>query len=587
MPRTRPTSPLFFSQRLGGAEALSSEDSFLLSASAPSCLGAKTVTPNSCLWPGTSRSHSIGRISFPGPLCAGILAFNLLAIFLAGCGNSSARTDTLIYAQSEDPKTLDPVNTDIAEAVHVITNVFDTLVTYHDETSEIVPALAEKWETSEDGLAWTFHLRQGVRFHDGTELNAEAVKISFDRLLADEHPLVYDTARPYQSAYSMIRDIETPDGNTVVFHVKHPSAVFLSNLAMFCGSIVSPSALQELGSAFADNPVGTGPFRVAKWARDQQLVLERFEDHWRGAPKLKNIIFVPVRESATRLQRLQRGEIDLADNLSPSELSVLAKDKGMTVQEVEGMNVCYLSMQTEKPPLDNLQVRQAIWLAINKQELIQVGYTGHADPAKSMVPPTMWGHHDQLADWPFDLAEAKELMDQAAAESGFSLPVRLSLSIPNQARTYMPRPIEMADFVKDSLAKIGIEVSVVGRDVNQHFEALMAGKHELGLAGWNSDNADPDNFLYSLLDPDNISDAGNNLSRWRNDQFHELLLAGQKEMDREKRLTMYHEAQQLVLDEAPVVPLAHTKIRTGHKSRLKGYRLHTTGLVRLRQAYFE
>jgi len=515
------------------------------------------------------------------------LTVSLLAAALCGCGGSSARTDTLIYAQSEDPKTLDPINTDIAEAVHVITNVFDTLVTYHDETSQIVPSLAEKWETSDDGLNWTFHLRQGVKFHDGTPMNAAAVKVSFDRMLADQHPLVYDTARPYQSAFSMIRAIETPTELTVVFRLKHPSAVFLSNLAMFCGSVVSPTALEKLGQEFADKPVGTGPFRVSKWTRDQQLVLTRFDDHWRGPAKLKNIIFVPVRESATRLQRLQRGEIDLADNLSPSELSVLAKDPAMTVQEVDGMNVCYLSMQTEKKPLDNVKVRRAIWLAINKRELIQVGYTGHAQPAKTMVPPTMWGYHEQMEDRPLDLAEAKRLMIEASQEAGFSLPVRLSLAIPNQARTYMPRPIEMADYLKDALAEIEIDVSVVGRDVNQHFQALMAGQHELALAGWNSDNADPDNFLYSLLDPDNISDAGNNLSRWRHDRFHELLLNGQKEMNRDNRLALYLEAQEIVLAEAPVVPLVHTKIRTGHQSRLKGFHLHTTGLVRLRQAHFE
>jgi peptide/nickel transport system substrate-binding protein len=541
-----------------------------------------------------SGVYNAGRLLAPNQAmtrtvtCCLSLAFAaLLAACLCGCGSSSARTDTLIYAQSEDPKTLDPINTDIAEAVHVITNVFDTLVTYHDETSEIVPSLAEKWGTSDDGLAWTFQLRKGVKFHDGTPLNAAAVKTSFDRLLADKHPLVYDTARPYQSAYSMIREIATPDDRTVVFHLKHPSAVFLSNLAMFCGSVVSPAALEKLGADFADQPVGTGPFKVVKWTRDQQLVLERFDDHWRGPARLKNIIFVPVRESATRLQRLQRGEIDLADNLSPSELSVLTKNSAMKVQEVDGMNVCYLSLQTEKAPLDNVKVRRAIWLAIDKRELIQVGYTGHAQPAKSMVPPTMWGHHDRLEDRPFDLAEAERLMKEASQEAGFSLPLALALSIPNQARAYMPRPIEMADYLKDALAKIGIEVSVVGRDVNQHFQALMAGEHELGLAGWNSDNADPDNFLYSLLDPDNISDAGNNLSRWRDDRFHELLLAGQKEMDREKRLALYLEAQEIVLAEAPVVPLAHTKIRTAHQSRLNGFHLHTTGLVRLRQAHFE
>ena len=518
--------------------------------------------------------------------CLTVLSAALLALSLGGCG-PSLRDQALIFAQSEDPKTLDPINTDIAEAVHVITNVFDTLVTYHDETSQIVPSLAEKWETSDDGLAWTFHLRTGVKFHDGTTLNAAAVKISFERLLADEHPLVYDKARPYQSAYAAIRQIETPDERTVIFRLKHPSAVFLSNLAMFCGSVVSPASLEKSGKGFADKPVGTGPFQVAKWTRDQQLILKRFDEHWRGPPRLKYVIFSPVRESATRLQRLQRGEIDLADNLSPAELSVLKQDRGMTVQEVDGMNVCYLSMQTEKPPLNQVKVRRAIWLAIDKAELIQVGYTGHAGPARTLVPPAMWGHHDALVDRPFDPAEAERLIKEASRDAGFPLPVRLSLSIPNQARTYMPRPIEMADFLKDELARIGIEVSVVGRDVNQHFEALMAGKHELGLAGWNSDNADPDNFLYSLLDPDNISDAGNNLSRWRNERFHELLLDGQKEMNQDKRLALYREAQEIVLAEAPVVPLAHTKIRTGHKSRLKGFHLHTTGLVRLRQAYFE
>jgi peptide/nickel transport system substrate-binding protein len=519
--------------------------------------------------------------------CLTLLTAAILTASLCGCGGSSSHNETLIYAQSEDPKTLDPINTDIAEAVHVITNVFDTLVTYDDKTSEIVPSLAEKWETSNDGLSWTFHLRKGVKFHDGATMTASEVKTSFERLLANEHPLVYDTARPYQSAYSMIRAIETPDELTVIFRLKHPSAVFLSNLAMFCGSVVSPTALEKLGQEFADKPVGTGPFQVTKWTRDQQLVLSRFDDHWRGPAKLKNIIFVPVRESATRLQRLQRGEINLADNLSPSELSVLAKDPAMTVQEVDGMNVCYLSMQTEKKPLDNVKIRRAIWLAIDKQGLIQVGYTGHAQPAKTMVPPTMWGHHQKLEDRTLDLAEAKRMMNEASQEAGFSLPLRLSLAIPNQARTYMPRPVEMADYLKDSLLQIGIHVSVVGRDVNQHFKALMAGEHELALAGWNSDNADPDNFLYSLLDPDNISDAGNNLSRWRHDRFHELLLSGQKEMDRDSRLALYLEAQEIVLAEAPVVPLVHTKIRTGHQSRLKGFHLHTTGLVRLRQSHFE
>jgi peptide/nickel transport system substrate-binding protein len=208
-----------------------------------------------------------------------------------------------------------------------------------------------------------------------------------------------------------------------------------------------------------------------------------------------------------------------------------------------------------------------------------------------MVPPAMWGHDDSLVDHTFDPDRAKQLLQEAAAEGDFQLPLKLDLSVMAQARPYLPLPAAIAGFLKDSLREIGIQAEINPRPVNEHFDALMAGKHELGLAGWNSDNSDPDNFLYSLLDLDNISPpgtaAGNNLSRWRHDRFHELLLAGQRESDEAKRLAIYKEAQQIVLDEMPVVPLAHTNLRAAHSKRLKGYALHPTGLVRLREAYFE
>jgi peptide/nickel transport system substrate-binding protein len=511
---------------------------------------------------------------------------NCLSLVLAmGC--APPRSNTLIYAQPEDPKTLDPINTDIAEAVHVITNLFDTLVTYHDETTEIVPSLAERWETSDDGLTWNFHLRKGVLFHDGTPCDAAAVKISLDRLIQPEHELVYDKARPYQASYNMIAAVEAPDERTVVLKLRHPSAILLANLAMFPASVCSPAALKKEGAEFGEHPVGTGPFKFVRWSRDQQLACAAFDDHWRGRPKIDTLIWVPVKENATRVQRLERGEVHVAENLAPPDMEHLAKNKDLQVLEQVGMNVAYLTMQTEKPPLDNLKVRKAIYLAIDKPTLIKVGYAGHAQPAKSMVPPAMWGHDDSLVDHEFDPARAKQLLAEAAAEAGFELPLKLDLSVMAAARPYLPQPETIAGFLKDSLRDVGIEASINRRDVNQHFDALMSGKHELGLAGWFSDNSDPDNFLYSLLDPDNISQYGNNLSRWRHDRFHELILAGQRELNDEKRLALYQEAQQIVLDETPVVPLAHTNSRAAHSKRLKGYALHPTGLIRLRTVQFE
>ena len=528
--------------------------------------------------------------------------FAAALLFAAGCGGSEGGKDALIYAQSDDPKTLDPIHTDIAEAVHVITNVFDTLVTYDETTTDLVPSLAESWQTSDDGLAWTFKLRPGVLFHDGSRCDAAAVKLTFDRMLVPlesggpktsgkagllAEPHVYDAVRPYQSAFNMIKAVETPDDTTVVFKLSHPSAIFLNNLAMFCASISSPQGLDEHGRNFAEHPVGTGPFKFVKWNRGQQLVLERFDGHWRGPAKIKTLIVVPVKENATRMQRLERGEIHIAEGLSPVELDVLAKNENLVVQSHEAMNVAYLTMNVEKSPLGNRKVREAIAFAIDKQSLLQVGYGGNAQVGVSMVPPTMWGHDPSLQDRQFDLGKAKQLMQEAAAEDGLKLPIQLELSVMNQARIYLQQPLPMAKFLKDSLAPIGINVSIRGRDISAHFDALMEGKHQLGLAGWNSDNNDPDNFLYSLLDQDNISAAGNNLSRFRNDELHQLLIAGQKEMDQEKRLKIYSDAQHLILQEVPVVPLAHTQIRTAHVRGLAGYQLHTTALVRFRNAHFE
>jgi peptide/nickel transport system substrate-binding protein len=527
-----------------------------------------------------------------------LLAVVALLAFASGCGRGSASSDSvLIYAQPEDPKTLDPINTDIAEAVHVLTNVFDTLVTYDDETTEIVPALAESWEHSEDGLTWTFRLRPGVTFHDGTPLTSEAVKVSLERLTSEvemgdpkrpmkKHPLVFDPARPYRSAYAMIDQIEKPDELTVVLKLKAPSAILLANLAMFPASIISPTALTKLGEKSAEHPVGTGPFKFVEWSRDEKLVTAAFDEHWRGRPKIDQLIFVPVRENATRVQRLSRGEIHLADSLTPVELDSLAKRPELAVQEAVGMNVAYLAIQTEKPPLDQLEVRRAIYMAIDKEALVKLGYAGHAQPAVSMVPPAMWGYSDAFEVPPHDPAAAKALLEQTARQNGFTLPLKLRLSVMNQARPYLPQPQAIQGYLKEALAPIGIDVSIDARDVNQHFEHLMAGRHELGLAGWFSDNSDPDNFLYSLLDSDNISEAGNNLSRYRSKRFHELMLAGQKELDTAKRLEIYREAQALVAQDLPVVPLVHTSQRAAHVKRLQGFSLHPTGLVRLHQAHF-
>jgi ABC-type transport system substrate-binding protein len=512
-----------------------------------------------------------------------------MALLLVGCSSRAPKRfgNTLIYGRGEDTKTLDPINAETGESVKLLVNLYDTIVAFADDSMEIEPSLATSWETSEDGLTWTFFLREGVRFHDGTPFNADAVVFSMNRLLQVDNPNVSDPARPYMPSYQIIDEVSAVSPLSVMFRLREPSAVFLNNLAMFPAGIVSPAAVKKLGKGFSTHPVGTGPFRFERWNRDQQLVIAANKDHWRGRPHFDRVVFVPVSESATRIQQLVRGEIHIADNLPPAELDELEKNPNLTVPEEISMNVGYLAMQTEKPPLNDIRVRQAIAMALDKQALIRVAYAGHADAATNLLPKAMWGHNDKIKDRPFDIQASREQLEAALKDQGFELPLTLSLAVMSEPRPYMEQPLQVAAFVKDSLKKIGINVTIEPKPVTPHFTKMMRGDFQIGLAGWTTDNGDPDNFLYSLLDSDNISESGNNMSRYRNDKVHELLLAGQRELDQDKRLVIYHEVQELIFADVPIVPLVSTKQRAAHTKRIKDYRLHPAMLIRLRNARFE
>ena len=510
----------------------------------------------------------------------------LAVMILTGCGGPVAPQDTLIYGRGGDADGLDPIHTDVGETVKVLVNLYDTLVTYHDRTLEIVPALATHWETSADGRTWTFHLRPGVTFHDGTPFNAEAVKYSFERLLQPDHPDVYSEVVPFRPTFDEIDRIEIVDPLTIVFHLKRTDAVFLENLCMYAAMIVSPTAVKKHGPDFTSNPIGTGPFQFVNWERDEQLVLEAFDDHWRGAPKVSRVVFVPTSESAVRAMQLERGEIHIADNLPPATLDALAELPQIEIQEQQAINVGYLTMQTQQPPLDNPKLRRAIGHAIDKAQLVRDYFGGYATPATNMMPPSLWGYNDEIEDRAFDLDKARELMQQAQAESGFDLPLELTLFVMDRPRPYMQLPRETAVFIKDQLKQIDIDVRIVQSEINEHFRRLSNGEHDLGLAGWLSDNNDPDNFLYVLLNSDNIRTGGTNHSRYRNAEVDRLTEAAKQVLDRGRREAMYRRVQEIVFADTPTVPLVHTTIRIAHRKEVQGYYLHPGTLVRLRNAYF-
>lgn len=515
-----------------------------------------------------------------------------IALSTVGCNRSAPPSNTLIYGRSSDADTLDPIHTTSGETVKVLVNIYDTLVTYRELTPEeadqgkdpleLVPSLATDWSHGNDGRSWTFHLRQGVKFHDGTPFNADAVLFSLNRLLKHGNPVP-----PHRPQFSLIEDITKEDEFTVVFTLREPSPIFLHKLAMFPAAIVSPTAAKKEGSEFGMQPVGTGPFRFQNWDRGETIRLTAFDDHWRDRPKIDRLIFRAIGENTSRADRLRRGDVHIADNLPPSTLDGLAGHDNIIIQERPGLNTGYLSINCERPPLNNVKIRRAIWHAIDKAHLIQLAYGGKAEAAVSVVPTEMWGHADHLVDRPYDVDEAIRLLHEGAAEESFTLPLKVRLFTMNQARPYLQQPRISALYIRDALLEIGIEAEIVQGNVPEYFQRLSRGEHDLGLIGWSPDYVDPHTFLFSLLDPDSISDAGgNNVCRYRNAKLHDLLGQAELELDVERRLALYHEVQQIVFDEVPLVPLVHAEIRVAQRAELKGYYLHPASMERVRLSFF-
>jgi len=515
-------------------------------------------------------------------ICSRLFSLMVLALLL-GCGDiGTLPNDTLVYGRGGDSNALDPIHTDIGESVKVIDNLFEGLVCYGPENLDIVPSLATEWSTSEDGLQWTFQLREGVKFHDGTPLNADAVVFSIERIIDPDHPHVHSQVIPYYGSYTSIDQVEAVDEMTVRFTLKEPQATFLANLAMFPASIVSPTAVQETEGNFTRNPVGTGPFQLESWKPDQEIVLNRFEAYWGKPAGVSRVVFVPTAESSVRVTQLNRGEIQIADNLPPAELEVLKGKPGIEILSTPGMNVGYITMQTEKPPLNIPEVRHAICHGIDRQRLIETAYTGEAELGTTMLPPTLWGHNDSLQHREFDIEKARQLLEQAAKEHDLELPITLELFVMDSPRPYMQQPRQTGIFIKDSLEKIGFNIKIITNDIGQHFQRMTRGEHQLGLSGWSADIADPDNFLNTLMHSNNINDrGGNNLSRYRNPKSDQLLDQALVELDQEKRAELYRQAQKLMHEDAPVLPLVHVPVRVAVRKEVEGYKLHPASVIRL------
>jgi peptide/nickel transport system substrate-binding protein len=483
------------------------------------------------------------------------------------------------------------------ESIRAITQIFETLVFLEPGTTNPVPGLAESWEPNEDGTVWTFAIRPDVTFHDGTALTGEAVCANFDRWYNFTGPLQNPSASYYWQVVfggfaefdpesgapeeSLYQSCEAPDELTAVITLTKPSATFIPALAQQAFSIASPTALTEFdadagtvdeegvfqptGTFGTEHPIGTGPFKFQSWTRGESLELVRNDDYWGEKAHLDSLIIQPIPDNAARLQALQTGEIQGYDLVEPQDIPTL-EDSGLQVLDRPAFNVAYVGINQSKPPMDQLEVRQALAYGLNRQEVVDSFYAGTGVVAKEFMPPEVIGYADDVAEYEYDPEKAKQLLQDA----GLDLPVEIEFWYPSDvSRPYMPDPKRNFEAFKASLEQSGFKVTPKTAPWSpDYLGAVDEGNTQVYLLGWTGDYGDADNFIGTFFQSPQKAWGTTDKP---NQEVMDLLNQGEEETDEAAREEIYMNANRAIMDWLPGVPYAHSEPALGFAANVTGY----------------
>lgn len=505
---------------------------------------------------------------------------------------------TLVFGRGGDSSTLDPSHATDGESFYGTTQVYDNLVQFKYGSTELEPGLAKSWDISEDGLEYTFHLREGVFFEptkfykNKSELTADDVVFSIKRQYDKTNPYnKIGGAFEYWSAMDMdntIKDVVKVDKYTVKFILKKQEAPFLANMAMDFASILSKDyadfLLKEKKPEQIDRmPVGTGPFVFVKWIKDDKIIFKANENHWAGKPFVKQLILKVIPNSSVRAAELKTGQIHIMDFPNPEEVANLEKDPNINLVKQEGMNVGYLAFNQERKIFQDKRVRQAINHAINKQGIVDAVYAGFGKVATNPIPPNIWSYNKNIKDYEYDVKKAKELLKEAGYENGFEMTL-YAMPVP---RPYIPNGRKVAEAMQADLAKVGIKAKIVSYDWVTYLEKTKMGEHDACLMGWTGDNGDPDNFLYTLLSKASATKPAQNFAFWKNDKFDELISKAKVNSDIKERTRLYEEAQVVFHEEAPWVTIANSLVIAPKLTKVHGFKLDPVGKRRFHAVWIE
>ena len=491
---------------------------------------------------------------------------SMLLFSLAGCSQSanapqtvSKQNQTLIVATAADLGTIDPGVAMDNAAWKISYPAYDRLVNYKGNSTEVEPSLAKSWDISVDGLMWTFHLRDDVKFADGGSLDAAAVKFSFDRLMKIK--------KGPSENFPGLENVTVVDPHTVQFKLKTVFPPFLSTLATNGGDIVNPAVMKnekdgDMGQNWlANHTAGSGPYILAEWLPEQSLKLTENPNYWGVKPKLDTVVIKIIKDPSAQRMALEKGDVDIAENIPVDQLKELKKNPDLVVSESPSLMVDYVYLNTQKPELKNPKVRQAISYAVDYQGIINNVWQGNATQMRGPIPQGLWGYQSDLFQYSRNVEKAKALLQEAGVNN-----LTLTLIYSDNKAWWE----QDAQIIQNNLAEVGIKVNLQKLAYATQREKIDKGDFELTLGVWSPDFADPYMFMNYWFDSKNFGLAGNR-AFYKNEQVDKLLREAVSINDQAKRIELYKQAQTIIMQDAPYVFLVQKNYQLPMRKSVQGF----------------
>ncbi|MDO8249354.1 MAG: ABC transporter substrate-binding protein [Rhodoferax sp.] len=481
----------------------------------------------------------------------------------------SVSAKTLVFCSEGSPENFAPSVNTTGTSFDAGEQIYDNIVEFERGGTKVVPGLAERWTISKDGTEYTFFLRKGVKWHTNKnfkpsrDFNADDFIFSIERQWKETDPYFKVTSSNHSYFNDMgmpklLKSVDKVDDYTVKITLNQAEAPFLSNLAMQYAGIQSKEyaiAMLKAGAPekIDQEPIGTGPFVMVQYQKDALIRYKAFPQHWAGKAKIDDLVFAITPDASVRWAKLQKGECHVMPYPNPADVPAIRKDPNVVVLEQPGLNVGYLAYNTTKKPFDDVRVRKAVNMAINKQAIVDAVYLGTGIAAKNPIPPTQWSYNNAVKDDAFDPAAAKKLLAAAGLPDGFSTDL---WAMPVQ-RPYNPNAKRIAELMQADLAKVGIKAEIKSFEWGEYRKRMQAGEHQMGMLGWTGDNGDPDNFLNTLLGCSSAKSNGSNVAKFCYQPFEDLISKAKVESKQAERSKLYEKAQVIFKEQAPWFTIAH------------------------------